>query len=267
LGISGFASLGNMADVDFISSLEYFGRDVRTGTIVLYIESLKKDTGEKFVKLCKEISKKKNIIAINSGKTKGGEKAAKTHTASMTSPHEIYSGAFKQAGVTEVNSLKEALTLAQIFSKYGKLGNKGGIITNAGGLGVMAADCFSNSGINVSGIPEKILKQLDNVLPSGYSRDNPLDVLGDALSDRYEKVVNMLNMYKVFDFLMVVVSPQEMTQPMETARILTKRGKPVFACFCGGKSFKKAKEYLTEEGVVHFDDVEDAGRILGKAIK
>ncbi len=263
-GISGFVSLGNMLDKDFNNSLDYFGSDVRTNVILMYIEALKEGTGGKFAELCKNISKNKKIIAIKSGKTKEGKEAAKTHTASLASNSKIYSGAFKQAGVIEVGSLDEALTLAKIFSKYGKLGKNVGVITNAGGLGVLAVDILSRD-FEIAEIPEKVLEHLDSFVPEGYSRENPLDILGDSLAERYEKTLKILDMYNLYDFFVLIVSPQAMTQPLETAKFLAKKGKPVFGCFVGGKSFKDAKKYLTKEGSVWFNDVSEL-RVLEKAV-
>lgn len=264
LGISGFVSLGNMLNEDFISALEYFGSDVYTETIALYIESLKPGTGRKFVELCKEIGKRKRIIAIKAGKTEEGLEAAETHTSSLSSPSAIYSGAFKQAGIIEVESLEEMFFLTTIFSKYPKLGKKVCIITNAGGLGVLAVDTLIKSGIEIPEIPKRVLEQLDSNLPEGYSRKNPLDILGDALALRYEKVLRILKIFKLFDFFVVIVSPQEMTQPEQTAQVLEKIGVPVFACFIGGKSFSLAKRYMLECGIINFDDVSEL-EILGKA--
>lgn len=267
LGFSGFVSLGNMMNQDFLDALEYFGNDKYTEVIILYVESLKAGTGRDFVELCKRISRKKRIIAINSGKTLKGVKAAKTHTAALSSPSEIYSGAFKQAGIIEVESLEEMFKLAEIFSRFPKLGKKAGIITNAGGLGVLATDACVKNGIEITDIPANILAELDSFLPVGYSRNNPLDILGDALADRYGDVLRVLARRKLFDFFIVIVSPQEMTQPLETAHLLAKMGTPVFACFIGGKTFESARKFLMQQDLIVFDDVFEAGKILGKATR
>ncbi len=266
LGISGFVSLGNQSDIDFISTLEYFGDDRNTEVIIIYIESLKPEKGQKFVELAKKISKKKKIIAIKSGKTEQGRKAAKTHTSSLSSSAKIYSGIFKQSGIIETNSLTEMLMLARIISKYKKLGKKAGIITNAGGLGVLSVDYCTKAGIELPAIPEKTLTYLDNFLPKGNSRTNPLDILGDALADRYEKTLRILSSSNLFDFFIIIISPQEMTQPLETAKIIASRGKPIFSCFQGGKSFIKAKRFLEEHNIIYFSDISSV-KLLGKAIE
>ncbi len=256
--------MGNMHGCDFISALEYFQQDKNTEIIMLYIESLKENSGRKFVELCRQISKNKKIIAIKAGKTVEGEKAAKTHTASLSSPAEIYSGAFKQTGIIEVDSLDEMFKLAEIFSKYKSLGRKACIITNAGGLGVLSVDVCAKAGIQIPQIPEKIIKELDKIMPAGYSKRNPLDILGDALAERYEKVIRILEKESWFDFFIVLLTPQAMTQANETARVLTGIKKPVFACFVGGKSLEEGKRILHEKNVLIFDDVSELG-MLGKA--
>ena len=264
LGISGFVSLGNMLQQDFNNFLDYFANDIRTEVIVLYIETLKQNTGKGFVEICRKISCKKKIIALKAGKTDEGMAAAKTHTSGLSSPAKIYSGAFKQAGIIEAESLNELFKLSEVFSKYKKIGNKTCIITNAGGLGVLAADSCSEAGFEITEIPEQVLLQLDKFLPSMYSRRNPLDILGDANPDRYDKVLRILNMHKVADFFIVIVSPQEMTQPMQTAEVLSKY-KNVFSFFVGGKSFDDAKKLLQNSSAINFDDVSDI-KILGRAI-
>ncbi len=263
LGISSFVSLGNMVGEDFLSALRYFEQERYTEVLVLYVESLKPDNGRRFVEICKRISRKKKIIVIKAGKTEEGKKAAETHTASLSSSAKIYSGAFKQAGIIEVESLNELFKLAQISSKYRRLGKRACVITNAGGLGVLTVDTLVKAGFELPEIPEKILEELDEFLPKGYSRANPLDVLGDALAERYEKTLRVLSRRDLFDFFVAILSPQEMTQPLETARVLSQMRKPVFACFIGGKNFISARRFLKDEGVASFDDVSEL-EILGK---
>lgn len=265
LGMSSFIPLGNMAQQDFISALEYLEGDVNTEVIMLYVESLKENSGKEFVDLCKKITGKKKIIAIKSGKSKEGEKAAKTHTASLSSPSEIYSGAFKQAGIIEADSLDEMFLLAKIYSSYGPIGKRALVVSNAGGLGVLTVDALSKAGIRIEEIPEKMIKELDDFLPKGYSRRNPLDILGDALAERYEKTMNVLQKQNFFDFFVVILSPQKMTQPLETAKVLLKLKKPVLACYIGGKSFEQAKKFLTDSKMIVLDDVSKL-ETLGKIV-
>lgn len=253
LGFSSFLSIGNMLDIDFISALEYYENDKNTDVIVLYIESLKYLTGKRFIEICKRMNKK--IIAIKSGKSEKGKKAAQTHTAALASDFRIYSSAFKQSGVIEADSLREAINLAEIFSKYKNLGKKAVVISNAGGLAVLASDACSSSGIELVDIPESFLKDFDRIMPKGYSRNNPLDILGDALAERYRQVIVKLDKESFFDFFIVIVTPQAMTQALETAKILNNLNKPVFPCFVGGNSMDEARKEL--RNMFNFEDVSD----------
>jgi len=257
LGFSGFVSLGNMLDTDVVSSLEYFGEDRNTKTIIIYIESLKNNTGREFIDLCKKISKKKKIIAIKAGKSKNGLEAAKTHTASVSSPAEIYSAAFKQSGVIEVDSAREMLLLAEIFEKFDKIGKKALVVGNAGGAGVLISDVLSETGIDLVSLPEKNLNELDKIVPTGYSRRNPLDILGDATAQRYKSVLLSLDKEKFFDFFILLLTPQAMTQALETAQILENIKKPTLCCFIGGDSIDKARKYMKSKGFINFEDISD----------
>jgi len=267
-GISGFVSLGNMLDQDFNNALEFFEGDIRTKVIALYIESLKEGSGQKFLELCERIGKKKKIIAIKAGKTREGKEAAETHTASISSSSRVYSGMFKQAGVIEVDSLDELFKTSEVFSKYGQIGKRACVVTNAGGLGVLAADSLIKNNLELVDIDEKVLIQLDGFLPAYYSRNNPLDIMGDALAERYEKTLRMLvsGMNKDIDFFVVIVSPQQMTQELKTVEVLSRMNKPVFICLVGGESFKEAREFLHKSEGIYFDDVEEMGRVLGKVV-
>jgi acetyltransferase len=253
LGFANFISMGNMMQIDFISALEYLIQDRNTEVIMLYIESLKDGTGRKFIDLCKKSSKK--IIVLKAGKSENGLKAAMTHTASLSSDAKIYSGAFKQAEIIEAESLEEMFVMANIFSKYKNFGKRGCVITNAGGLGVLAVDSLSD--VSLPDIPEKILKEFDSIIPKGYSRKNPLDILGEASAERYLKVMKMLDKESWFDFFVVLASPQAMTNGKEIAKVLNQFKKPIFACFVGGKSFAEARKIMTDENIIHFEDVSE----------
>jgi len=262
LGFSGFVSLGNMLDIDFNFALEYFGNDSKTEVILLYIESLKEASGRKFIELCKKISKNKKIIAIKAGKSQEGQKAARTHTASVSSASEIYSGAFKQAGIIEVESVREMLALGEIFARYKNLGKRACIVSNAGGAGVLASDALADK-VKLVDIPEEILKKFDTILDKGYSRRNPLDILGDASAQKYKQVLEILDREKLFDFFIVLLTPQAMTHALQTVENLREIRKPVFCCFLGGKSLNSAKLVMKELKIINFEDLGDLG-VLGK---
>lgn len=265
LGISKFFSLGNAIDLDFSDFIEYLGEDRNTKVICIYMEALKQGQGKRFIEICKNVSRKKPIIILKSGKSKQGEKAAKSHTAALASDSRIYSGVFKQSNIIEVNSIKQLFSVAEIYSKYGFLGKKACIITNAGGLGVLTADYCDENRIELPEIPERVLSQLKQMLPKEASTGNPIDLLGDAQTFRYKKVLDLLDRENFFDFFILLLTPQYMTEALSTATTLIGRRKPVLACFAGGNQVEKSIQALRGK-IPIFEDVKDLCDSAGKII-
>ncbi|VVB79818.1 Acetate--CoA ligase [ADP-forming] [uncultured archaeon] len=229
-GFSGFVSLGNMAQLDFSDFIEYFNEDVKTKKIILYIEKVK--DGKKFLEACQK--SKKEIIAVKAGKTEEGKKATISHTGSLATDYKIYEGIFKQAGVTVKETLAEAIGIKKekipIFNKRVL------ILTNAGGAGALVADILKKQG-------NKILKP------------TPLDILGTANAEKYKIVLEGIAKKKEhLDALVAILTPQEMSQPEETAQALIKfkhkTRKQVIACFLGERSINKAKRLLQKNKIV-----------------
>ena len=217
--LSGFASLGNISDLDFADFIDYFNRDRKTKRIVLYIEALKQ--GKKFIEACKK--SKKEIIVIKSGKTKKGKQATKLHTGSLATTNEIYSGAFKQAKIKEVESLSKTFRIPQDKIIYALKGKKVMIITNAGGAGALITDQISQAGHTVFG---------------------PKDLSGTATPQEYQEALNKLKGdYKT---IIVIATPQTMTNMEEIAKVLieSKWKNKIVACLLGKKSVEKAKDIL-----------------------
>lgn len=267
IGLSGFVSIGNQSGININDAISYFSKDKDTEVIALYIESLKQDTGKDFIRICKASGKK--IIAIKAGQTEPGKKAASSHTAALATDSRIYSGAFKQARITEVDSLEQLFIISELLTKpkYKNLRNKTVIITNAGGLGVLAADACHKNEIHVTSLPIKISNKLSSILPKTSARQDPLDIIGDAQANRYKSVLTLLDKQSFFDFFIVLLTPQQMTQPLETAILLTHLKKPVFASFIGGKQVDKANKLFKHYKIPHFDDVYDLAKVVGKIIK
>lgn len=241
-GFSGFASLGNMADLEFSDFIEYFSRDKETEAIVLYIEKLK--NGRRFIELCKK--SKKPIFAVKAGSSEEGSKAAFSHTGSLATDYKIYQGAFKQSGVKLCNSLIEAFEAAlgkKLIEKNSKkydLGKRVFVITNAGGAGALLADYLSSKNI-------KLITK-------------PLDILGTALAQDYKKALEdneSLNM----DTIYVIVSSQSMTELKETAKVIAdfknNSKKNVIALFLGGKSMQESNRIFSENNIPYFNILED----------
>tara|TARA_Y100000310_G_scaffold171786_1_gene171945 strand:+ start:1634 stop:2932 length:1299 start_codon:yes stop_codon:yes gene_type:complete len=261
--LSGFISIGDSAQIDFSEFIDYYSKDKDTKVIALYIESLKKDKGLKFIEACKKC--KKPIIALKSGKSKKGMRASRSHTAALASENGVYSGILKQSGVIEVNSIKELFSTAKILEKYPNLGNKAVIITNAGGLGVLTADACEENKIKIPTLSKSIIKKLDQFLPKNWSHNNPIDLVGDALEEDYSRTIEILEKEN-FDFFMILLTPQKMTEPLKTAKNLLKINKPIFACFLGENQTKKSREFLNNWEIINFMDVKEMCEAIGKVI-
>jgi acyl-CoA synthetase (NDP forming) len=209
-GFSGFVSLGNMMDIGFEDAIQYFEDDEKTRIIVLYLETLK--DGRKIMQLAKRCKKK--IIAVKAGMSEAGIKATLSHTGSMAGSYEIYKAAFKQSGIVMVESLTEAFDKA----KYGLINErKTVIITNAGGPGALMADCCEKNGMELVKIPK-----IKFDLPEAWSKNNPMDLVGDAKSDRFKEVFSKIKKEKFYDLAVVVVTPQKMTDLKNIAHEIVK---------------------------------------------
>ncbi len=261
--LSGFVSIGNSARLDFSEFIEYYSKDKKTKVITLYLESLKESKGKRFIEACKKC--KKPIIVLKSGKSKEGQRAAKSHTAALASEQGVYSGILKQAGVIEVDSIKQLFSVAKILEKYPKLGNKAAIITNAGGLGVLTTDECEENKIKIPSLKEATIKKLNKVLVTNWSHNNPIDLVGDALAEDYEKAIQILEKEN-FDFFIALLTPQRMTESLETAKKLLTTKKPVFACFLGGNQIQKAKEFMDQNKIINFEDPKEMCETIGKII-
>ncbi len=262
IGFSGFISLGNMALTDFSELIDYFSNDRNTEVITLYIESLKKGKGREFIEACKRC--KKPIVALKAGKTPVGKKAASSHTAALASEEGVYEGIFKQCRIIEADSIKQMFQIADFIVKLKAVGKNACVISNAGGLGVLCSDYCYKNGINIPELGENIIEKLNNLLPPGWSKNNPVDILGDAKAELYEKTFHVLENYKTFDFFIMLLTPQYMTEPEKTAEAVLKiKEKPVLACFMGEKSIEKAREMLSEKIPV-FSEVKEMCEVLGK---
>jgi acetyltransferase len=263
LGFSFFASVGNMSDIDFSDLIEYLDNDKNTKVIILYIEALKPNSGRNFIEVSKKCSKP--IIVLKAGISQAGAKTALTHTGSLASGYEIYKEAFKEAGIIEAKSLTNALDKALFYSKNKYDLKKGTVIlSNAGGPAVLAADYCDEFNIKLAEMPGNIINSLNKVLPSTWNKSNPIDIIGDADADRYKKALDNLN----FDYgcLICILTPQEMSKPLETARALVefnkKTKKPVIAAFLGGKRVSTASKLLNKSNILCFQELRRSVKVL-----
>ncbi len=257
LGFSKIVSLGNKADLDEVDFIQAIGQDRNTKVILLYVESIEK--GRRFIEVARQVSKVKPIVVIKGGITEAGVKAAMSHTGAMAGSFTSYRVAFKKSGVLVANTLSELFDYAMAFSSQPTpAGNKIAIITNAGGPGILTTDLSVKYGLSLASFSMDTISKLRSKLPPAAAIYNPVDVLGDARADRYEFAIDTVLSDENVDGLIVILTPQAMTEPVETAKAIVKihrkyPDKPVVAAFIGGDIVQEAVKILIEHGIPCFD--------------
>ena len=263
IGFSYFVSLGSMLDVDFGDVIDYLGGDYQVNSIIMYIESLSRFRN--FMSAARAVSRVKPIIAVKAGRTRAGAKAAATHTGSLAGEDAVYDAAFERAGIVRVKTFEELFDCAELLAKQPRPLDPGlAIITNAGGPGVMAVDALFDYGVDPVPLHSETIRKLDEFLPPYWSQTNPIDILGDASSERYQRVVDICLKASEVKGLLIILTPQAMTRPTHVAETLAGhlKGKPypVFTSWMGGRDVEKAKEIFNREGIPTFDTPECAVR-------
>jgi acetate---CoA ligase (ADP-forming) len=239
IGFSHFVSLGNKADVDEVALLKAWGDDPETKVIISYIEGLR-DGGE-FIRVARETARHKPVIAVKSGRTASGSKAVSSHTGSLAGSDAAYDAAFLQAGVLRAESVQELFDYSTAFAYQPLLqGNRIAIVTNAGGPGVMATDALEKGGLVLAQLASETEAALAEALPAAANIHNPVDVLGDARGDRYARALEVVLADPGVDGVLIIVTPQTMTDIVGTAELLVQvgrpSGKPVMGCWMGKKA-------------------------------
>lgn len=191
VGFAKFVSSGNEADLRCEDYIEYFGRDDDTKVVLAYIEGL--DDGRKFLEVSRRLTKRKPFIIFKGGRTKAGGKAARSHCGALAGERKIYEGAFKQAGIVQAVAGDEMLDLAKAFSHLPlPRGKRVGILTWGGGWGVVSADACEEAGLEVVALPDSLIKEIDEILPSYWSRGNPIDLVGTLDREAHRKCLELL---------------------------------------------------------------------------
>ena len=275
-GFSKFISIGNKADVDELDVLRYLHEDDETEVIMIYLEELRR--GPEFIEEVREITsgyRRTPILAIKSGRTAVGAKAAASHTGSLAGSEAVYDSLFKQCGIIRVDSINELFDFANAFaykegSALGKIkrklpqGNRVAIITNAGGPGIVATDMTISSGLELAEFSEETVAALASHLPATANLHNPVDVIGDAAQDRYENALAAVVKDDNVDGVVVILTPQSMTNVLGTAEAVVKVArsspKPIVSCFMGVVDVSPGTRYLQEYGYPVFRFPEDAAK-------
>jgi len=267
VGYSKFVSFGNGVDVGVVDLLREWEHDEETTVIVAYIEGL--PNGPEFMEVARQVSMKKPVIVVKSGSTQAGARAVSSHTGSLAGSEHAYNAAFMQSGVIRAHSVEELFDLAIAFSYQGPpRGRSVGIVTNAGGPGIMATDAVERVGMRLAGLDPKTVRALRERLPEASNLYNPVDVLGDADAERYAFAAEHLLRDPNVDSVVAVLTPQAMTQPKEMAErlafVAAQSKKPVLACFMGGEAMAEATDILNERKVPAYLYPERAVEALAK---
>jgi len=254
VGLGKVLSIGNKADLNEVDFIEALAEDPETNVIAGYLESITE--GDKFLRVAEAAASRKPIIIQKVGVTQAGARAASSHTGSLAGADMAYWAAFKRAGVIRAETFEALFDYALAFTFQPlPTGDRVCIITNAGGPGIMAADAAEEAGLKIVSTSQTTKEKLQAALPPAAALGNPVDVIGDADPDRYVKAFEILQEDENIDAFIVVVTPQNMTRPLELAEKLAaahKKTKPVLCAFMGGVEVEKAKERLMELGIPNY---------------
>jgi len=261
VGFSYFVSIGEMLDIGFHDLIDYFGRDPNTSSILIYMESLKE--AKKFISAARAFSATKPIVVLKVGRSEEGAQAARSHTGSLTGNDAIFSAVFERAGIVRVDTVDGLFCTAKLLAMQNRpKNNRLAVITNAGGPGVIAADAIAYSSIRLASLEKKTIKRLNNILPSAWSKRNPIDLLGDADHLRYREAIKICLEDKNVDGILTILTPQSMTDPEAIARELVKVSKntkkTLLASWMGGESVAKGIKRLEAGNIPAYISPEDA---------
>jgi len=262
IGFSKLISIGNKADVDELDIIKAVSDDEDTQVIAGYLENI--TDGDAFVRQAGQISHLKPILLIKSGGTQAGAKAASSHTGSLAGSETAYESAFERAGIIRCDSIKQQFDYAQAFASQPlPAGPRVAVITNAGGPGIMAADSIERRGLTFAKLDNGTINKLASVLPPAANLYNPIDVLGDALAERYSFALNAALDDPNVDIVLILLTPQAMTEAAATAEAIVKISrekpeKPILTCFLGAKKVEDGVRILREGKVPQYDATDGA---------
>ncbi|MEA5513477.1 bifunctional acetate--CoA ligase family protein/GNAT family N-acetyltransferase [Nodularia sp. UHCC 0506] len=265
VGFSAFVSLGSMLDVGWGDLIDYLGDDPHTKSIIIYMESI--GNARSFLSAAREVALTKPIIVIKAGRTAAAAKAAASHTGALTGSDEVLDAAFRRCGVLRVNSISDLFDMAEVLAKQPRpQGSRLTILTNAGGPGVLATDALIASGGEVAPISQETIASLNQLLPTHWSHGNPIDILGDADPQRYTQALEIAAQDANSDGLLVILTPQAMTDPTQTAEQLKPyaqiAGKPILASWMGGADVAVGEMILNRNHIPTYPYPDTAARMF-----
>ena len=264
VGFSAFISIGSMLDVGWGDLIEYLGDDPHTHSIVLYMESI--GDAHAFLSAAREVAMDKPIIVLKVGHTEAAAKAAASHTGALTGSDEVLNAAFRRCGVLRVHTISDLFDMAEILAKQPRpKGNRLSIVTNAGGPGAIATDSLISGGGELSELAPETIQKLNQFLPAQWSHHNPIDILGDASSDRYAQTLEVVADDPNSDAMLVILTPQAMTNPTQTAeklKVYSQLGKPILSSWMGGAEIAAGTQILNQANIPTFPYPDTAVRLF-----
>ena len=261
IGFSSFVSIGSMADVGWADLIEYFGDDPSTKGILMYMETI--GDPRSFLSAASHVALEKPIIVIKPGRSPEAAKAAASHTGALVGSDAVFDAACERAGILRVDTVAEVFDIAEVLSRQPRpKGPRLAVVTNAGGPAVLATDAAMKHGAQMATLSEKTVARLTSFLPQAWSHSNPVDILGDADPERYQKAVDAVLEDKQVDGVLVILTPQDMTDPTKTAENLKKfvqvSQKPMLASWMGGESVAQGRHVFASAGIPVFEYPDDA---------
>jgi acetyltransferase len=263
VGFSAFVSTGSMIDVDWGDLIDFLADDLSTRNILIYMESI--GNARSFLSAARQVALRKPIIVIKVGRTEAAAKAVMSHTGTLTGNDHVLDAAFRRVGVLRVDTIEDLFDMAEVLGKQPRPnGCRLAVITNAGGPGVLATDMLVREGGKIAQLSEPSFEKLNALLPKCWSRNNPVDVLGDASPDRFVKTVEIVSADTNNDGILVIVTPQGMTDPTAIAKGLEPfrklAGKPILASWMGASAVADGEAILNAAGIPTFEYPDTAAR-------
>lgn len=270
IGFSYFISLGDSSDVDFGDLLDYLGTDQHTTGILLYVESIK--LARKFMSAARATARNKKVIVIKAGRMAEGAKAAASHTGALAGNDDVFDAAIRRTGMLRVYSIQNLFDAVETLAHVsGIKGDRLIILTNGGGIGVLATDSLIASGGHLAELTPKTIQALDEFLPATWSRGNPVDIIGDSDAQRYVKALKVLLDDPNYDAILVMLVPAAIIDNTEVARAITKAinesQKPVLTCWMGEDAVEDAREIFKQNRIPQYETPEFAIRAFLQAVE
>jgi Acyl-CoA synthetase (NDP forming) len=265
VGFSSVISMGTSADVDFGEILDYLVSDPQTESILLYIEGIRQ--ARRFMSALRAAARTKPVFLIKVGRHEAGSKAALSHTGALVGADDVFDAAIRRAGAVRVSSVVQLFAAAKALSaRFRPTGNHLAIVTNGGGPAVMASDRAADLGLALAQLTEDTLRKLDAALPPTWSHANPVDIIGDAKAERYRQAVTACMQDPNVDGVMVILTPQAMTDPLDAAHavieVAGQFNKPLLTCWMGDTQVAASREAFARTSIPSFRTPEPAVEVF-----